>query len=135
MKLFSKNTGSKVNQLFKKAGGDVNKFFKKDGGFQKGFLKGASAIGSAGRVLGQGVKAGQSIVNSIDSSPFGVALRPLTSAARTGLGVAGLMANASKQTNGALKDVISGRNAGKITNNILERAKTVQEEGKNIKFV
>lgn len=135
MKLFAKNTGRNINQFFKKAGGDVNKFFKKDGDFQRGVRQAASVVGSAGRVIGQGVKVGQSIVNSIDRSPFGVALSPLTSAARTGLGVAGLVANASKQTNGALKDVVSGRNAGKITNNILERAKAVQDEGNRLKFV
>lgn len=134
MKSFQKSVANPTSKLFKKAGGEFNKFFKKGGQFQQGVRSTASALGSTGRILGQGVKAGSQIVGAIESSPYGAALAPFTGVARTALGVGGMASNVGREGAHLLKDVVSGRNAGKITSNVLEKAKNLEKESNKIKF-
>ncbi len=133
-KSFQKAIVNPTNKLFKKASGDVNRFFKKGGQFQKGVGSVASGLGSVGHAINQGVKVGNQIVGAIEKSPYGVALAPLTSTARTALGVASMAGKTSNDGKSVLKDVISGGNAGKIVNNTLEKAKELERDSNKIKF-
>lgn len=130
MKSFQKSI-DQTNKLFKKGSSDVNRFFKKDGQFQKVVGKTASGLGSVGKVIGQGVRTGNQILSGIESSPYGSAFAPITGVARSALGVAGMAGKTAQFGKGALRDVISGGNAGQIVNRTLQGAKQLERDSNN----
>lgn len=133
-KSFQKVIVNPTNKLFKKASGDVNKFFKKGGQFQKGVGAVAGGLGTVGRIVNQGANVGGKILNAVSKSPYGAVLAPEIQVAKGVLGVARMASNTANAGAHSLKDVVSGRPAGQITGNILERAKNLEKESNTIKF-
>ena len=133
-KSFQKAVVNPTNKFFKKSTGEVNRFFKKGGAFQKGVGSVASGLGSVGRVVGQGVRAGNQIVGAIEKSPYGSVLAPATAVARTALGVGGMASSVGNVGKHVLKDVISGGNAGEIVNRTLQSAKQLEKQSNTINF-
>lgn len=133
-KSFQKAIVNPTNKMFKKTSGDVNKFFKKGGQFQKGVGAVASGLGTVGRIVGQGANVGNKIVDAVSKSPYGLALAPELAVAKGALGVAKMASNTANAGSHSLKDVVSGKSAGQITGNALERAKNLEKESNSIKF-
>jgi len=133
-KSFSKAIVNPTNKLFKKTSGDVNKFFRKDGQFTKGVGAVASGLGTVGRLVGQGASVGNQIVNAVSKSPYGAVLAPELAVAKGALGVAKMASNTANAGSHSLKDVVSGKSAGHIAGNVLERAKNLEKESNTIKF-
>lgn len=129
---FFKKVASGAKKLFSKVKHGVNETFKKGGYLAKG-------LNAVSNVAGKIVNVGGKVVGAIEKSPFGVALAPLTSVARTGLGLANRAVGVAKIGSNALADaqqsVKNREGVGKVVGNVLEKAKEAQDVAKGTKFV
>jgi hypothetical protein len=120
---FFKKVASGAKKLFGKVKHGVNETFKKGGYLQQG-------LNAVGNVANKVVSVGGKVVDAVERSPFGAALAPLTSAARTGLNLAGRAAGIAKVGGNALADaqqsVRNREGVGKIVGNVLEKAKEAE---------
>lgn len=129
--------------LFKKIASGAKKFFGKvKQGVSDTFKKGGylqQGLGAVSNVAGKIVNVGGKVVDAIERSPFGVALAPVTSVARTGLNLANRAVGIAKVGSNALADAQQGvqsrQDVGKIVGNVLEKAKQAQDIAKGPKYV
>jgi hypothetical protein len=128
---FFKKVASGAKKLFGKVKGGLSDTFKKGGYLQQG-------ISAVGNVAGKVVNVGDKLVSAVEKSPFGVALSPLTSIARTGLGLANRVVGVANVAGNALaqgqQSVRNREGVGKIAGNALEKAKEIQMVAKGPKF-
>jgi len=128
---FFKKIARGASKLFRKVKDGVSNTFKKGGYLQQG-------LNAVGNVANKVVKIGGKVVDAVERSPFGAALAPITSVARTGLNLAGRAASVAKVGGNALADaqqsVKNREGVGKIVGNVLEKAKEAQEVAKGPKF-
>lgn len=128
---FFKKVASGAKKLFGKVKQGVNDTFKKGGYLQQG-------LGAVSNVAGKIVNVGGKVVDAIERSPFGVALAPVTSVARTGLNLANKAVGIARVGSNALADaqqaVKNRDDVGKVVGNVLEKAKQAQDIAKGPKF-
>lgn len=128
---FFKKIASGAKKFFGKVKQGVTDTFKKGGYLSQG-LSAVTNVGS--KILNVGGK----VVDAVERSPFGAALAPITSVARTGLNLANRAVGIAKVGSNALADaqqsVKNREGVGKIVGNVLEKAKEAQEVAKGPKF-
>ena len=129
---FFKKIASGAKKFFGKVKQGVSDTFKKGGYLSQG-LGAVANVG--GKILGGVGKA----VDFVEKSPFGVALSPLTSVARAGLGLGNRALGVVNVAQNALaqgqQSVRNKEDVGKIVGNALEKAKQAQDVAKGPKFV
>lgn len=134
VKLFKK-VGADISRFGKKVGGDISKAFKKGGVVEEGIKKAGVALSSAGSQVGKYSNIAGNVLNKIEASPLGKFIPSPVLGVAEGIVKAGQYAgNLGRASKGISKDLTSGRSAGKITENVLERVVKVKEEAPKINF-
>jgi hypothetical protein len=130
-----KKVGSDISRFGKKVGGDVSKVFKKGGQAEQLVKKAGVGLSSAGSQIAKYSKGAEDVLRKVEGSPLGKFIpSPILGTAQALVQSGKLLGSAGRQAKGVSKDLLSGKSAGNIAGNILEKATKIKEEGDKIKF-